>query len=251
MAVGIDHCRDGWCAAALEDSVLEIGIFSKLEEILKAFPQAQTIWIDMPVGLVTSARQCRPEPFARKILGRRSCTLFNVPCRQAINAKTYEEASDVNQRVLGRRLSRQSYGLFAGIREVDGWCRTHPDLVGLLHESHPELCFGVLAGMDEPGPVVNRPLQAGKHSAEGQQTRIELLSRWFSPASGFPDRWLDDPMYRKNRVDLLDALVLALCGCWSLDSGVQTIPDVPQVDDQGLAMQICTARWPGGRPDRG
>ena len=45
----------------------------------------------MAIGLRSSAYQLRPDDLARKELGALSSSVFPVPCREAVYAKTEEE----------------------------------------------------------------------------------------------------------------------------------------------------------------
>ena len=83
---------------------------------------------------------------SRRLLGKRGSSVFAVPCREALSARTYRQACRINQRILGVKLSIQTWNIAAKIREIDTWLCTNPKLQPKIRESHPELCFWALAG---------------------------------------------------------------------------------------------------------
>ncbi|WP_407923339.1 DUF429 domain-containing protein [Desulfosoma caldarium] len=45
--------------------------------------------------------------------------VFQAPCRPAVCADSYWEASEINQRLTGKRLPRQTWGIERKIRKVE------------------------------------------------------------------------------------------------------------------------------------
>jgi len=224
--VGVDGCSGGWMAVYADSEGLRWTVCPDLEGVLEIHGGAQEIWVDIPLGLPESREDLRPEPQARLLLGRRACTLFSVPCRQATVCSGYPEASMVNRQVLSRGLSRQSWNIVPAIRQADRLLEEHRPGI-LLRESHPELCFGWLQG-DGRGIL---PLKDSKHSREGLALRMGLLERYVAlrGLEPVPARWA---------ADLADALVLYLCGTMSQHAGVRTIPGIPDRDPRGIPMAI-------------
>ena len=80
------------------------------------------ILIDIPIGLKTGGSGERLSDLgARSILKARKSSIFPVPCREAIYAKTYKEACEVNERLTGKRISKQAWNIVPKIRDVDGF----------------------------------------------------------------------------------------------------------------------------------
>jgi predicted RNase H-like nuclease len=113
IAIGIDGCKAGWFYFRFDDEAISFGVAKKLADILAYVEGEPCILIDMPIGLLESGkaeRQCDLD--AREALSPgRASSVFPVPCRQALTASSYEKASQINERKLGRKLSRQSYAL--------------------------------------------------------------------------------------------------------------------------------------------
>lgn len=68
--------------------------------------------IDIPVGLQENKEKAalRPDAQARSNLqAERKPTIFPAPCCRALHVPEYAEASKENERVLGKKLTRQSY----------------------------------------------------------------------------------------------------------------------------------------------
>src|SRR5262245_9293744 len=80
--VGVDGCRGGWIAAALEPergrwTALVLPDFAAL---LAAFPDAAAIAVDIPIGLPADGpRAC--DRLARARLGPRRSSVFPAPSR--------------------------------------------------------------------------------------------------------------------------------------------------------------------------
>jgi 8-oxo-dGTP diphosphatase len=82
--VGIDGCRGGWLCTIITEEDIEVSLFPELDAISAYAEQAAFIFIDMPIGLVTSAGEVREIDIElRKALAHpfRSC-VFTIPCKQ-------------------------------------------------------------------------------------------------------------------------------------------------------------------------
>lgn len=225
ITAGVDGTRRGWVYALVEErKVLEIGLMERFSFL--GFP----VLVDIPIGLPeTGERVC--DRLARKILSRRAGCVFTVPVREAIYQKTYEDALMINRKKQGKGFSVQFWNIVEKVREVDLFLRENPSLVSVIKESHPELCFLRLSGR----------LLASKHTEEGIKQRIDVLRRFLT---------LDVKELKKTEErlkvalhDLLDALVLALSGQFSLE----TIPENPPNDRYGLPMSIKIPKIINGR----
>lgn len=84
--IGIDGCKIGWFYTALDQSQQwEVGTFSNIKDLWKAYNDATLILIDIPTGLpFKKSRACDIE--ARKLLGMgKTSTVFPPPCREALS----------------------------------------------------------------------------------------------------------------------------------------------------------------------
>lgn len=230
-AIGIDGCKGRWLLVSLTHDGLDVHLYDQIEEICEHYAAADAMLIDMPVGLPESPLEIRPESALRKKLKGRASTVFNVPCRQAVQETEYAAASSVNYEVLGKRLSRQSFGILPQIREIDNFLQMEPSWKNRLMESHPEYCFALLNN--------GRPIVSNKRTPEGEAARIKLLMRYFPTTQALIIRFHDKyPGSRSKTDDLLDALVLAVIGAAGLRNGFHTLPDTVNEDSRGIRMQI-------------
>ena len=230
-AVGIDGCKAGWVAVAI-DSIgkTRVGIFPDIEAVCTTHHDANCILIDIPIGLPTSQpRVCDSE--ARRLLAPyRHSSVFSVPCREAVYANSYREACEINERTMGKRLSKQTWNICPKIIEADQYlrCRQHP--IPIVRESHPEVCFWALAG--------GIPLRHAKRSDAGFAERMGLIGHHSAIGPPLVKDMLS--RYRKKdlaRDDIVDACVLAITAA-SPSNAVKTLPSNPLCDDAGLPMEI-------------
>lgn len=132
------------------------------DSVLAALTDATAIGVDIPIGLV--ARGVREADLeVRRFLVRRPSSLFVMPPRGVVTARTYETACARAVTSTGKRISRQAFNLFEKLREVD----RHVGDARLV-EVHPETSFALMAG--EPGLV------HGKRSWAGVARRRALLA---------------------------------------------------------------------------
>jgi predicted RNase H-like nuclease len=104
--IGVDGCKIGWFYTAINhENDWEIGVSENIEKLWETHKDASLIFIDIPIGLpFKEPRACDLE--ARKLLGKgKTSSVFPPPCREALAAKTYEEACEINKKVLGKKIS--------------------------------------------------------------------------------------------------------------------------------------------------
>jgi predicted RNase H-like nuclease len=230
LFIGIDGCRKGWIYAAIgSQTVYRIGFAADIRRLWKKIGEAVVTLIDIPIGLpYEGPRACDVE--ARKRLRPKSGScVFPPPCREALQAASYEEACAVNQQNIGARISRQAWGIAPKIREVDDFLRSTPAARGRLREAHPEVCFAVLAG---------KPVVSSKKTAAGMAERLELLRRHLADIDAFVLHAFT-ALRRHEAVmdDILDALALAVAARHAGKSPL-TLPPKPAKDREGLPMEI-------------
>lgn len=232
FSVGADGCKAGWFAICItEDRQWRAKVFPNIAKLWEIYQQASLILIDVPIGLRESGpdeRICDKE--ARRLLGRpRASGVFPVPCRQAIYAMTYAEASATNAQITGRRLSRQTWGITPKISEVDFLLSHHETARAGVKEVHPEVCFWAFAG---------RPMQHNKRCPAGFTERLQVLQSKHPDTDAIVSHALHN--YRRKDVakdDILDALAAAVTAFAGLKNLV-SISNPPEFDDRGLPMQM-------------
>ncbi|MBT2969886.1 MAG: hypothetical protein B6D72_07895 [gamma proteobacterium symbiont of Ctena orbiculata] len=233
IAVGIDGCRRGWFyVQLLGPGRFETGVTEALHTLRDIIISADLTLIDIPIGLRpsgTEERKCDRE--ARRLLGRRASSVFPVPCRQVLDCRSYQEGSELNQVLTGRKLSRQSWGIVPKIAEADRLIRDLPDN-RRLREMHPEVCF---LGLNR-----GRPMGHNKKRPQGRAERLTLLKHHLpnsrtiidNARAASPKRDLADD-------DILDALVGAVTA--SHPEYLVSLPAATERDELGLTMEIVFA----------
>jgi len=228
--VGIDSCRKGWCYTSSTDrSGCETGVVPDIASIWRNFDKAALILIDIPIGLPSiTHRTC--DIRARKYLGPgKTSSVFPPPCREALYAKTYEEACEINHRILNKMISRQAWAIAPKIREVDEFLKSHPEAKKKIRETHPEVCFRALGAT---------PLIHSKKSKQGFSERLAVLCRYLPEA----EKTINDALSRFRRKDvkpddMLDSMAAAVTAKFE-NSRLGTLPDNPETDSTGLPMEI-------------
>lgn len=174
----MDGCRAGWivCLRDVDGRGRLTGASRFLfretfAEIVALRPRPAITAVDMPMGFADAAerggRAC--ERAARALLPGKSSSVFAVPARAMLAARSYPEALRLN-RASGPDapgLSKQAWHLFGKLNEVDA-CLT-PHRQRRIIEAHPELAF---ARLNVGAPVLSR-----KRAADGARERLRLLAR--------------------------------------------------------------------------
>lgn len=234
LSVGIDGCKGKWLAVAVSHSGFEVNLFDNIREICAHYEKADSILIDMPIGLAENIKDTRPDADLRKHLKGKTSSVFNTPCRQAVYQTEYTKASDINYKIMGNKLSRQSFAILPKIREIDLYLKTNPTWKNRLLESHPEYCFALFNE--------GFPIPENKRTADGRAKRLALLRKYYPKNSELLNAFkLKYPALASKTDDLLDALSLAVIGGIGLQNGFHTIPSIPSKDAKGIKMQIVGA----------
>jgi predicted RNase H-like nuclease len=219
--VGIDGCVGGWIAVVIREGGLSLSFLANIGELSVAVPDVEVVAIDIPIGLPPSGRRAA-DVEGKQRLGARASTLFYAPVRESLLASSFDEANRLAREKSGYGLSRQTFGLFSKIREVDEWLDSAPCDV---REVHPELSFAGLAGHVMP---------ASKKSWTGMSDRRRALK-----GAGFVLDRLDDKAGRlAGADDVLDAAVAAWSARRISEGRACSIPGVPETDSHGRQMAI-------------
>ncbi len=228
--IGVDGCRAGWFTVALDSGRnWKIGVYKTIDDLWDASNSAAMMFIDIPIGLPNSGRRtCDVQ--TRKLLGHRGSSVFAVPCRQALQAKTYRQACRINKQVMGVKLSIQTWHITTKIKAVDTWLQNTRKARSRIRESHPELCFWAMAG--------RHAMVYPKKTAQGFRERYFILEKNY-PQTGAVVQQALDQFRRKDlaRDDILDALALAVSVRLSAGKP-KTVPLEPPIDRKGLTMEI-------------
>lgn len=130
--VGVDGCSAGWFAVFLATEAeknyeWEIGLFPKFSSLIyflinKYEQIAPLILIDIPIGLKNGVHgEQLSDLGARRILKARKSSIFPVPYREAVYVESYKKACEVNEKLTGKRISKQAWNIVPKIREVDSF----------------------------------------------------------------------------------------------------------------------------------
>ena len=238
--VGVDGCRAGWFAVFLEgenksDCSWKVEIFpefSFLVDFLKNnYGQAEPlILIDIPIGLKTGSGERLSDLGARSLLKARKSSIFPVPCREAVYAETYKEACEVNERLTGKRISKQAWNIVPKIRDVDSFLVENKNFREKVREVGPEICFQAFTGF---------PMKSPKKKVEGFLERKEALSSICPFANEVIEYALSK--YRRKDLakdDILDSLAAALTAKMGGMYGFKYVPNEPETDGKGLKIQM-------------
>jgi predicted RNase H-like nuclease len=230
IAIGIDGCKGGWFFFRFDEGIWRFGVEETITDILSEVPGGAHVLIDIPIGLKErgkTEREC--DLAARELLKpKRQSSVFPAPCRQVLKMDSYDSASKKNQKVTGRRLSRQSWGLVPKIREVDDLMRRYRQAKDVVREAHPELLFCGLAG----GPMAHN-----KKTREGFTERMTIVQLFEPDAKSLiATAFLTHGGYEAARDDIVDAFVLTICA--QQPDRLKTVPEKPPVDPKGLPMQM-------------
>ncbi|MEV5965775.1 DUF429 domain-containing protein [Kribbella sp. NPDC051952] len=217
--LGVDACRKGWIGVAGDLRAYFGRTIGELVERASMDGELAVVGIDIPIGLpLVGIRQA--EKLARKVVGRRSSSVFPVPARRAVEAADYAAASALNLEATGNKLNRQSFALAQKILDVDRWTAPCPVI-----EVHPEVSFATMAG---------RPLMYSKSTWAGGEERRRLLESVGMGISGDIG-----PAGREAGVDdVLDAVAVAWTAKRYADGRALSYPDPPEVLDDGSSAAI-------------
>lgn len=231
--VGVDGCKAGWFAVCIAgDGVWSHGVFDSAASLFARYRTASRILIDTQIGLVdegVAGRRCESE--GRKLLGpARRSSIFVAPSRRALAARTYPEASGINQRATGRKLSKQTWWIMAKIREVDELLRSNSEARDNFFEVNVELLFWALNR--------SQPMGHYKKTAQGFSERMELLNHWYTQSADLYEDVLSSYLRKDvSRDDIVDATAAAVSS-FIANGRLREVPAERQVDSFGLPMRM-------------
>ena len=161
---GFDGWKGGWVGVVLDRGRFASSITTPtLAQALDRLGEVACVGIDIPIGIPESGTRAA-ERVAKRLLGRRSSTVFLTPPRPVLEAHSYAEARRISTEQFERGVSAQAYALRHRILEVDQLAAQ--DL--RIHEVHPELAFRAMNG--------DVTIKSTKKSWAGQEARRRLLT---------------------------------------------------------------------------
>lgn len=234
LFIGIDGCQSGWVISYKDNhNSWKFDIFSTIKNFWSKFSHAELILIDIPIGLRDKGSEPRLcDKAARKYLTRsRSSSIFPTPCRASLYVDSYIEANQINRKITGKGLSKQTWNITPKIKEVDILLRNNYEIVNKFIESHPELCFAALSD--------NNPMKNYKKTEHGIKERLKIIESFCKN----PIQILNEVMgqFSKKELsidDILDAWILAISGSKGL-SNLRFLPKNFEYDSEGLPMRMA------------
>ena len=205
--LGVDGCKRGWVGVVLDDDTEPVALVERsIDRLAAAAGAVAAIGIDMPIHLNESSdRVC--DSAARQLIRPFTSRVFNAPVLSVLDCEAYPDACAASFAAMGKKISRQTWGLVPKIREVEHW-RTSAQCA--VYEVHPEAAFAAMAGS---------VIAARKRTSEGAELRrVSLRAQGFTPPERPSGVGVDD---------LLDACAAA----WSTRRLVRgegcSLPDPP------------------------
>ncbi len=241
-AVGVDGCPGGWLAVSYDGRSFEPRFHRTFIEMVSAYPNVSCIGVDVPIGLIADVpRGC--DVAARRTLGVRSSSVFPAPDPRLLDATSQPEASARSVELTGKGVSPFAFGIFSKVAEVNA--AMTPLLQNWIDEVHPEVSFYALNG--------GKPMTFSKGDNDGYDERAELLRAVLGlPIPTRPEALLllrefrperdSDPAAKRFKSaspdDLLDAIVAAWSAGRVANGVAKRLPEVPEVNEDGLRMEI-------------
>jgi predicted RNase H-like nuclease len=215
--LGLDACRKGWVGVALDGGRFDVVRFSPAAEpLLDGF---EVVGVDIPIGTVASGlRACDAD--ARAFVGVRRNSVFPALPASALHAASYADAAVACRASTGKGLTQQSWRLAPKTREIAALCHRFP-----LYEVHPEVSFRALHG---------EPLPWAKTTWNGLALRRRLLA---DAGVMIPDL-VGAAGGLAGPDDVLDAAVAAWSAARIAAGDAESLPAVPEQDDDGRLVAI-------------
>ncbi|TVQ65891.1 MAG: DUF429 domain-containing protein [Balneolaceae bacterium] len=227
---GIDGCKAGWLFVSFDENPFYEVLRSE-EDLLSKLQEFDVILIDMPIGLEDEAYTRECDRLLREELGSEyAASVFSPPIRPALHAPSYVEASMQSYEYTEKKLTVQSWNITPKIRILDRFLTKDESLRVKVLESHPELLFRNL----NRGMIFQK-----KNTKKGLRHRLDLISEYQPVAVDFFREIKEE--YRRNEIaedDIVDAMVLALAARQSAGNGFKTLPELPEMDSNGLIKAI-------------
>lgn len=236
--VGVDGAPDGWLSVCYEgEQFEEARHFSDISEVWSEYLDAETILIDVPIGLrEDSSEPRRCDTVARsKLSPNRHSSVFPTPIRAAVKSDDYETAKGTQEDRTDGSLGTQTWAISGKIAQLDKFLRETEEAQQTVREAHPELCFWALnGGQAMVHSKTGAPLMAFWERVETlEQVDEDILSDIQAAGGNLETDASND--------DLLDAFALAVTAS-PLTGDLQTVPEEPEFDPKDLPMEMVYAK---------
>ncbi|MEM9374038.1 MAG: DUF429 domain-containing protein, partial [Planctomycetota bacterium] len=220
-------CRGGWVVCSLTaGGAVSFEIVGTIRELDAA---CDLCLIDMPLGLPERGERA-VDAAAKRMLGRWHARVFQTPPRCVFDTGDYQAASRSSRHASGKGLSKQMWHIMPKIREVDEAVRLDEELRAVIRECHPEIVFWGLSGSviaeskkTDDGARL-RAAELAKHAHGVEHAVADVLGRF--------------PRSVVGRDDVIDAMGCAVAAAGVWDGTLRTLPDEPERDSFGLAMEM-------------
>lgn len=227
---GIDGCRKGWLMVKYSDNIYSYGVYENIAELVKDNKDLERILVDMPIGLSSKKMIRTVEKRLRSKLKYRHASVFNPPCREALNENNYLAAKRKNIEVEAKSISIQSFNISNKIKELDEFLSKNPEKE--IIESHPELCFKYLNN----GNV----LLSKKSEDIGLSERKNILYHYDERLKELFNL-IEQNTLRKDvaRDDIADAICLCLVNKLGRRNQLSFIEDNNKLDERDIKIRIA------------
>ena len=228
---GVDGCKSGWVRVSrnCDSEELRLDVVGDVRELLSREPVPTLLALDIPIGLPDrGSREC--DVGARKCLGTpRRNSVFPAPVRPSLSAASHQEASDITQRIDGRRVSAQAWGIYPKIKAIDQLLASSSVARSRIREVHPEVSFWAWNQ--------RRSMDFAKKTTAGSGERLALAEDWLG--SGVLKRLRGRHLKREfANDDVLDAIAALWTACRIVRGSAETLPSSPRRDSRGRPMEI-------------
>ncbi len=261
---GVDGCKGGWiavyedtdsgkleCRVAVGDRKAghtNHDLSCAFEAVMNHHAPLAAVAVDMPIGLCNNkdGRDCDNE--ARDVLKQRRSSIFSAPAvglfhkmkpEKLGKVQFYKHGSDLNEKLTGKGLSRQSWALVPKIAEIRDYLTTHPERQGCVHEVHPEVSFASMNAQSGGGRPF-APMRHPKAKAGGSVERRALLRRIFEDP--FEELEAKAPECDFGKRAALDDFYDALACLWTArrirEKKARALPGCTPVGSMSLPMRI-------------
>ncbi len=225
ILAGVEPCPGGWLVVPGNIQGITMSpqpgyVLTSLADVLDARPSFSVVALHAPVGLMDKPDERRLcDTNAKDLLGTRAGAAVTAPSRPLLDARTFEEAKEIDPSldiVRWRAMPKAA----EAIREVQSWRQR------AVWEVNPELAFRQMNDA--------KPLRYSRRSVHGLQERRRLLETKL-PGT---ERVMRARPKGVREGKLLDALADLWTARRILARAITRLADPPAWDNEGVRMDI-------------
>ncbi len=236
---GVDGCKGGWIAVYedTDSGKLDCRVGTTFDEVM-THRELDVVAVDMPIGLCDGTGRACDAAARAALRPLRHSSIFSAPAAGVIDLyrqmtpKQLEDrqaahkcASDQNEKLTGKGLTQQAWGLVPKISELDWYLAGHVSERGRIYEVHPEVSFAAMNALQANDLRSFAPMKYSKKTSAGRDERRTLLShslgRRFEP---FEKESRKRMASRAAKDDLYDALA-CLWTARRIHVGARSLPE--------------------------